>query len=96
MKTRDIITILRCHAATAESCRHCPSRVACQKFDPCSEEWEDLIAERFEQLIVCLTKTNEQLAKLKAENAYLRAHYEGIMRDLREVIYDHNIVERGE
>lgn len=91
MKTANMITILTCVPNT-EACMHCPAQKDCISIS-CPSDFKLQVAQRLGDLLTHLNKTSEQLQEARLENKAREKEYSRLVRDIRELIYEHRIVE---
>jgi peptidoglycan hydrolase CwlO-like protein len=91
MKTANMITILTCVPST-EACAHCPAQKDCVSISN-SSDFNQQVAQRLSDLLTHLDKTRKQLQEAKLEGGEMKKEHNRLVRDIRELIYEHQIVE---
>lgn len=91
MKTANMITILTC-APNTEACMYCPAQRDCLSISNSSDfNWQ--VAQRLSDLLTQLDKTKNQLQEAKLAGGEREKEYNRLVRDIRKLMYEHQIVE---
>lgn len=90
MKTKHLIEILRCpgdHRANCEKCKCLDARKELAGQDIC-----EVCAERFEQLLDNLRRTEAELKEAKGMAQAYEKLYKSFLHDMQEVVHEQEIV----
>jgi hypothetical protein len=91
MKTANMIMILTCVPNT-EACMHCPAQKDCISISS-SSDFKLQVAQRLGDLLTHLNKISEQLQEARLENKDREKEYNRLVHDIRELIYEHRLIE---
>jgi hypothetical protein len=86
-----MITILTCVPNT-EACAHCPAQRDCVSISSPSD-FKLQVAQRLSDLLTHLDKTKNQLQEAKLAGGEREKEYNRLVRDIRELIYEHRLIE---
>lgn len=91
MKTANMITILTCEPSTG-TCIYCPAQKDCVSISN-SSDFNRQVAQRLGDLLTHLNKISEQLQEARLENKNREKEYSRLVHDIRELIYEHRLIE---
>lgn len=90
MKTKHLIEILRCPHAHKGDCARCEVLESCKEL-ACQDLYE-ICAERLEQLLDNLRRTEAELKETKALALTYEKRYNRFLHDMQEVVYEQEII----
>ena len=90
MKTKYLIEILRCPGDHRANCAKCEVLESCKKF-ACQDLYK-VCAERLEQLLDNLRRTEAELKETKALAQTYEKRYNRFLHDVQEVIHEQEII----
>lgn len=90
MKTKHLIEILRCPGDNATNCAKCGVLESCKELAGL-DLWE-VCAERLEQLLDNLRRTEAELKEAKALAQTYEKRYNSFLRDIQKVAHEQEII----
>lgn len=90
MKTKHLIEILRCSGDNITDCAKCNVLESCKELT-CQDLWE-VCAERLEQLLDNLRRTEADLKEIKALAQTYEKRYNCFLHDIQEVVHEQEII----
>lgn len=90
MKTKHLIEILRCPGDNATNCVKCGVLESCKELTG-QDLWE-VCAERLEQLLDNLRRTEAELKEAKALAQTYEKRYNRFLHDMQEVVHEQEII----
>ena len=90
MKTKHLIEILRCPGDNTTNCAKCDVLESCKELAG-QDLWE-VCAERFEQLLDNLRRTEAELKETKALAQTYEKRYNRFLHDIKDVVHEQEII----
>lgn len=90
MKTKHLIKILRCPGGHRANCAKCEALESCRKH--AGQDLHEVCAERLEQLLDNLRRTEAELKETKALAQTYEKRYNRFLHDMQEVVHEQEIL----
>ena len=90
MKTKHLIEILRCSGDNITDCAKCNFLESCKEL--ASQDLWEICAERLEQLLDNLRRTEADLKEAKALAQTYEKRYNRFLHDIQEVVHEQEII----
>lgn len=90
MKTKHLIEILRCSGDNATDCVKCGVLESCKEL--AGQDIYEICAERLEQLLDNLRRTEAELKEAKALAQTYEKRYNSFLHDIQKVVHEQEIV----
>lgn len=90
MKTRHLIEILRCPGDSFDKCRTCKVDDVCKELSHL--DVQEVCAERLEQLLDNLRRTEAELKETKALAQTYEKRFNRFLHDIQEVVHEQEII----
>lgn len=90
MKTKHLIEILRCPGEQIANCAKCETLESCKEL--AYQNLYEVCAERFEQLLSNLRRTEAELKETKALVQIYEKRYNRFLHDIQEVVHEQEII----
>lgn len=90
MKTKHLIEILRCPGDNATDCAKCKVLESCKEL--AGQDLYEVCAERLEQLLDNLRRTEAELKEAKALAQTYEKRYNHFLNDMQEVVHEQEII----
>lgn len=90
MKTKHLIEILRCPGDHRANCTKCEVLESCKEL--AGQDLYEVCAERLEQLLDNLRRTEAELKEIKALAQTYEKRYNRFLHDMQEVIHEQEII----
>ena len=90
MKTKHLIEILRCPGDHRANCAKCEVLESCKEL--ADQDLYEICAERFEQLLDNLRRTEAELKEAKALAQTYEKRYNHFLHDVQKVVHEQEII----
>ena len=90
MKTKHLIKILRCPGDHRANCAKCEALESCREL--AGQDLHEVCAERLEQLLENLRRTEAELKETKALAQTYEKRYNRFLHDMQEVVHEQEIL----
>lgn len=90
MKTKHLIEVLRCPGDHRANCEKCKCLDSCKEL--AGQDIYEVCAERFEQLLDNLRRTEAELKEAKGMAQAYEKLYKSFLHDMQEVVHEQEIV----
>ena len=90
MKTKHLIEILRCPGNHRANCAKCEALESCKEL--AGQDICEVCAERLEQLLDNLCRTEAELKEVKALTQIYEKRYNRFLHDIQEVVHKQEII----
>ena len=90
MKTKHLIEILRCPGEYRVNCANCEALESCR--ESAHQDLYEVCAERLEQLLGNLRRTEEELKENRILVQTYEKRYKRFLHDMQEVIHEQEII----
>ena len=90
MKTKHLIEILRCPGELRAKCAKCEVLESCKEL--ASQDLYEVCAERLEQLLDNLRRTEAELKETKALAQIYEKRYSRFLHNMQEVVHEQEII----